>query len=107
MADPKTLIRVTDSARDKLSNLPREDMLTIDLDSKGCAGKSFRFGVKHCDDLTGYLVEPDSRIAVSLKASLFATGAVLDYETTPLKSGFSLKSPLATIQCGCGKSFSA
>lgn len=104
MAD-KSLIRVTDIAWEKLSTLPQEDVVTIDVEPKGCAGNSFRFGVKNRNHLdTRYRVDPYYPLAVSDLASLHVANAILDYQITPMKSEFTITVPGAG-RCGCGKSF--
>jgi iron-sulfur cluster assembly protein len=36
---------------------------------------------------------------------MFLFGTVMDYEETPLQSGFTFMNPNETGRCGCGESF--
>jgi iron-sulfur cluster assembly protein len=48
--------------------------------------------------------EKGETILIEPRAVLFLLGTEMDYEATPLKSGFTFRNPNQTAACGCGES---
>jgi iron-sulfur cluster assembly protein len=80
--------------------------IRINLKTRGCSGLSYALEYvetplaqdEQCQ--FGKLV-----LFVSSQAALFLLGTVIDYEETPLHSGFVFQNPNEKGRCGCGESF--
>lgn len=104
-------IIVTNAAATKAWNLlvqeQREDMhLRVQVSSGGCSGLiyKFYFDEQHLD---GDVSEVFGKIEVYIdKMSLpYLEGAVLDFQDTLEKQGFTIDNPNAEGSCACGDSF--
>jgi iron-sulfur cluster assembly protein len=105
---------VTELAARRIRELAQENgadekILLVGVKTKGCSGFSYdmRFAVKSdvppgSETVTQHGVS----VAIDPKASMFLFGTVMDYNETPLQSGFTFNNPNEAGRCGCGESFS-
>lgn len=108
------MIKVSDTARVKISQLMIEDGFSIDQDfvrvgvkSGGCSGLSYEL------NFDGVIGENDKvfdqnnvKIAVDKKSFLYLVGTTLEYSGGLNGKGFVFNNPNANRTCGCGESFS-
>jgi iron-sulfur cluster assembly protein len=105
---------VTELAAKRIAELAQENgaeekILLVGVKTKGCSGLSYdmRFAAKSdvppgSETVTQHGVS----VAIDPKASMFLFGTVMDYNETPLQSGFTFNNPNEAGRCGCGESFS-
>jgi|TARA_B100000497_G_scaffold103181_1_gene118077 iron-sulfur cluster assembly protein len=108
------MIKVSDTARTKISQLMTEDGFSIDQDfvrvgvkSGGCSGLSYELNF---DGVIGendkVFEENNVKIAVDKKSFLYLVGTTLEYSGGLNGKGFVFNNPNANRTCGCGESFS-
>lgn len=104
-----TVMTLTDAASNRVREIvgSREDALGIRVGVKkgGCAGMEYTIDLvteaKAGDDV----VEKDgAKVYVAPEAVLFLLGTRMDFEVTPLRTGFVFNNPNQTSACGCGES---
>ncbi len=107
------MIKVSDSARDRLSNLMKESgkdladtYVRVGVSSGGCSGLSYNL------DFDSEMKEDDKlfedqgvKIVVEKKSFLYLVGTTLEYSGGLNGKGFSFNNPNASRTCGCGESF--
>jgi iron-sulfur cluster assembly protein len=108
------MIKVSDTARTKISQLMTEDGFSIDqhfvrvgVKSGGCSGLSYELNF---DGVIGendkVFEENNVKIAVDKKSFLYLVGTTLEYSGGLNGKGFVFNNPNANRTCGCGESFS-
>lgn len=108
------MIKVSDTARDKVVNLMKEegfdahsDFVRVGVKSGGCSGLSYELKFdKSADDADKVFEDNDVRILVDKKSFLYLIGTVLEYSGGLNGKGFVFNNPNAQRTCGCGESFS-
>ncbi len=108
------MIKVSDTARDKVVNLMKEegfdahsDYVRVGVKSGGCSGLSYELKFdKSADDADKVFEDNDVRILVDKKSFLYLIGTVLEYSGGLNGKGFVFNNPNAQRTCGCGESFS-
>ena len=109
--EDNSLIRLTDSAREKiLSLMQRENKasayLRIAVVGGGCSGMSYKMSFAEApSEKDRSFTENNVLVAVDPKSALFLSGLEVDYEDGLNGAGFTYKNPKATKSCGCGTSF--
>jgi iron-sulfur cluster assembly accessory protein len=107
------LIRVTESAGDKLrSLLDRQGRpngaLRVAVIGGGCSGLQYKMDLVDGPANRDIMVESRKvHIVVDPKSALFVSGSVLDFSNDLQKGGFKVSNPNAEAHCSCGESFSA
>jgi iron-sulfur cluster assembly protein len=104
------LLSLTDAAAGRLRALyagGREGMLLrVSVAARGCSGMSYVMDfVQAAGPGDEVVTDKGVSLVIDRKASLFLIGTVMDYEVTPLSSGFSFTNPNEKGRCGCGESF--
>lgn len=82
--------------------------LLVGVKTKGCSGLSYdmRFAEPaEVPKLAETVTQHGVTVAVDPQAAMFLFGTTMDYQETPLKSGFEFINPNETGRCGCGESF--
>lgn len=108
------MIKVSESASQKIINMMREDGYNPDTDyvrvgvkSGGCSGLSYDLSFDRAlHDNDKVFEDHNIRIAVEKKSYLYLVGTTLEYSGGLNGKGFVFNNPNATRTCGCGESFS-
>jgi len=108
------MIKVSDTARIKISQLMTEDGFSIDQDfvrvgvkSGGCSGLSYELNFDGSIGENDKVFEENNvKIAVDKKSFLYLVGTTLEYSGGLNGKGFVFNNPNANRTCGCGESFS-
>ncbi|MGI9594172.1 MAG: HesB/IscA family protein [Patiriisocius sp.] len=108
------MIKVSDTARIKISQLMSEDGFNIDQDfvrvgvkSGGCSGLSYELNFDGVIGENDKVFEQNNvKIAVDKKSFLYLVGTTLEYSGGLNGKGFVFNNPNANRTCGCGESFS-
>ncbi len=108
------MIKVSDTARSKISQLMTEDGFSIDQDfvrvgvkSGGCSGLSYELNFDGVIGENDKVFEQNNvKIAVDKKSFLYLVGTTLEYSGGLNGKGFVFNNPNANRTCGCGESFS-
>ena len=112
MQNDRPIISVTDSAAGRIRHLLASRSgtpagLRLSLRGRGCAGFSYDFAFADAPMVGDEVVAGDGfTVYVDPMAVMFLVGTTVDYEDTPLKSGFVFRNPNEVSRCGCGESFS-
>ncbi len=105
------VMTLTEAAAERVREIVgnAEDAVGIRLGIKngGCAGMSYTL------DLAREALPGDERVEgygatvfIEAKAVLFLLGTEMDFEQTPLRTGFVFRNPNQVGACGCGESVS-
>jgi iron-sulfur cluster assembly accessory protein len=80
--------------------------LRLAVEAGGCAGYSYDLGFDDADREGDAVVEFDGvPLVVDGLSAPMLEGAVIDYEDTIQKQGFSIENPNKQRGCACGNSF--
>lgn len=107
------MIKVSDSAKTRLSNLMAESGQQLDdtyvrvgVSSGGCSGLSYMLDFDQDMKESDKLFEDQGvKILVDKKSFLYLVGTTLEYSGGLNGKGFSFNNPNASRTCGCGESF--
>ena len=103
-------LQITDNAAAHINTLLTEEnsAFRIAVEGGGCSGFQYKFSVDAAEpsaqDLT--FTHNDATVVVDDISLGLIKGSELDYVETLGHSGFEIKNPQSTSQCGCGSSFS-
>lgn len=108
------MIKVSESAKQRITNLMQEDGLSAQLHfvrvgvkSGGCSGLSYELTFDKTQNEADRLIEDNEvRIVVDKKSILYLAGTTLEYSGGLNGKGFVFNNPNAQRTCGCGESFS-
>jgi iron-sulfur cluster assembly protein len=108
------MIKVSDSAKQKVLTLMREegfdatiDFVRVGVKSGGCSGLSYELDFDRNIGATDKVFEDNAvRIIVDKKSFLYLVGTTLEYSGGLNGKGFVFNNPNAERTCGCGESFS-
>ncbi|MAN59432.1 MAG: iron-sulfur cluster assembly accessory protein [Flavobacteriaceae bacterium] len=108
------MIKVSDTAKSKLSQLMAEEGYSVDTDfvrvgvkSGGCSGLSYELKFdKALGDNDKLFEDKEVKIAIDKKSFLYLVGTTLEYSGGLNGKGFVFNNPNANRTCGCGESFS-
>ena len=104
------VVTLTDAAaervRDIIANSEKPVAgLKVGVRNGGCAGMSYTMEfAENLDASVDVVEEKGVKLFIDPKAVLFLLGAVMDYKTERLSSGFVFSNPNETAACGCGES---
>lgn len=108
------MIKVSDTAKQKVVNLMTEDgfdatkdYVRVGVKSGGCSGLSYELDFDNKVEEDDKVFEDNSvRIIVDKKSFLYLVGTTLEYSGGLNGKGFVFNNPNAQRTCGCGESFS-
>ncbi len=103
------VISMTDRAAERVREImaTRENAQGIRLGNKkgGCAGMEYTVDLVTGPNPKDDHIERDgAHVYVAPEAALFLFGTQMDFETTPLRTGFTFNNPNQSSACGCGES---
>ncbi len=79
--------------------------IRVSIKKGGCAGMEYAIDLVTEPAARDDLVElGQAKVWVAPEAVLYLLGTRMDFETTPLRSGFTFNNPNQTSACGCGES---
>lgn len=107
-------VSISESAADKLNLIMTEDknpdlMLRILVESGGCHGFQYIFGLKNRKEITeddGVFERNGACVVIDATSLEVLRDATIDYVTELIGSQFKVTSPYTDSTCGCGSSFS-
>lgn len=108
------MIKVSDTAKDKVISLmkedgfdPASDFVRVGVKSGGCSGLSYDLKFDSTTQDEDKIFEDNAvKIVVDKKSFLYLMGTTLEYSGGLNGSGFVFNNPNASRTCGCGESFS-
>ncbi|MDG2397006.1 MAG: iron-sulfur cluster assembly accessory protein [Flavobacteriaceae bacterium] len=108
------MIKVSESAKNKVSELMKEDgfdpsvdFVRVGVKSGGCSGLSYDLIFdKNKSDNDKVFLDNHVKILVDKKSLLYLIGTTLEYSGGLNGKGFVFNNPNANRTCGCGESFS-
>ena len=105
------VMTLTESAAARVREIvdDAEDAIGVRLGIKngGCAGMSYTLDLAREAQAGDERVEAHgATVFVEAKAVLFLLGTEMDFEQTPLRTGFVFRNPNQVGACGCGESVS-
>lgn len=108
------MISVSDTAKQKVQNLmkedgfnPNTDFVRVGVKSGGCSGLSYDLKFDKDQKENDKVFESNGvKIIVDTKSFLYLVGTTLEYSGGLNGTGFVFKNPNANRTCGCGESFS-
>ena len=108
------MIKVSESAKNKVSELMKEDgfdpsvdFVRVGVKSGGCSGLSYDLIFdKYKSDNDKVFLDNHVKILVDKKSLLYLIGTTLEYSGGLNGKGFVFNNPNANRTCGCGESFS-
>jgi iron-sulfur cluster assembly protein len=103
------VISMTDKAASRVREIVagRDDAQGIRLGIKkgGCAGMEYTVSLVTEPSAKDDHVERDgAHVYVAPEASLYLLGTEMDFEQTPIRTGFTFRNPNQSSACGCGES---
>jgi iron-sulfur cluster assembly protein len=109
----KTMVTVTDKAKEKVLSLMQEAgldssyFLRVSVKGGGCSGLSYNLDFDN-EEKTGdqFFEDKGIRITLDMKSFLYLAGTELDFSDGLNGKGFNFNNPNASRTCGCGESFS-
>lgn len=104
-----TVISMTDRAAERVNEIvsSRDEALGIRLGVKkgGCAGMEYTVNlVTEPNPKDDHIERAGAHVYVAPEAALFLLGTEMDFEATPLRTGFTFRNPNQSSACGCGES---
>jgi iron-sulfur cluster assembly accessory protein len=81
----------------------------IGVDTKGCAGHKYRYGLIPLLDIPAgadIMVSDSGTILIDRDSLLYLLGSTLDLRSDGISSQLVWDNPMAASTCGCGESFS-
>jgi iron-sulfur cluster assembly protein len=79
--------------------------LRIGVKNGGCAGMEYTMEwAQEAEPFDEVVEDHGVKILIDPKAIMFLLGTEMDYQVSPLKSGFTFNNPNQTSACGCGES---
>lgn len=107
------MITVTDSARDYVvklireENKPEDTFIRVGVEGGGCSGLSYKLEFDHVSKEGDQVFEDKGiKIVCDKKSFLYLVGTQLEYSGGINGKGFVFNNPNASRTCGCGESFS-
>ena len=106
------MITVTETAVGKIKSLLGQEGnpdfgLRMKVVGGGCSGLHYQMEFEPTSGEDDSTIETQGvKLFVDMKSALYLAGSELDFDDGLMGSGFQVKNPNATNQCGCGESFS-
>lgn len=80
--------------------------IRIGTTTKGCSGFSYKLEYADLVEEGDQIFESHGvKVVLDGKSAVILAGTLVDFESTPFKSGFKFTNPMEKERCGCGESF--
>jgi iron-sulfur cluster assembly protein len=106
------MIFVSDSAKEKISEICREEQLSegffvrVSVTSGGCSGLTYKMDFDNESQPDDQVFDDNGvRIVTDLKSFLYLFDSMLEFSGGLDGKGFHFTNPNASRTCGCGESF--
>ncbi|MCK5699660.1 MAG: iron-sulfur cluster assembly accessory protein [Cyclobacteriaceae bacterium] len=106
------MIQITDTAREKLTQLKKEEGRPVDhnvrvaVEGGGCSGLKYQLDFDSKINQDDKIFEDKGiKILVDKKSIIYLLGTTLDFSGGLNGKGFQFINPNASRTCGCGESF--
>jgi|SRR5690606_29602389 len=97
--------RATDRVREIVADRPGARGIRLGVKKGGCAGMEYTVDlVTEPDPKDDHVAQDGAEVWIAPEATLFLLGTELDFERTPLRTGFVFNNPNQSSACGCGES---
>ncbi len=108
MAYSDNVITITDSAREKISDILAEEnnpklKIRAFVQGGGCSGFTYGFTLDEEVNEDDFQIE---QVLIDSMSLQYMIGATIDYKDELMGSSFVIQNPNAQTTCGCGSSFS-
>ena len=106
------MIKVSDSARDRLIYLIEKDntntsYVRVGVESGGCSGLSYKLEFESKKNKDDECIEDNGvSLLINKQSYLYLVGTTLEFSDGLNGKGFVFNNPNAGRTCGCGESFS-
>ena len=106
------MIKVSDSAKNRLSHLLKNDKdgnsyVRVAVESGGCSGLSYKLDFDNTKKDDDELSEDNGiNLLINKNSFLYLVGTTLEFSDGLNGKGFVFNNPNASRTCGCGESFS-
>ncbi|HTG55403.1 MAG TPA: iron-sulfur cluster assembly accessory protein [Niabella sp.] len=110
----KTMIFVTDKAKEKVANLMQQAnvvgdnsyFLRVSVVGGGCSGLSYKLDFDNESKPNDQVFEDNGvKVVTDMKSFLYLYNTTLDFSDGLNGKGFHFNNPNASRTCGCGESF--
>lgn len=79
--------------------------IRVGVKKGGCAGMEYTIDlVTEANPKDDHIEHGGAQVYVAPEAALFLLGTEMDFEVTPLRTGFTFRNPNQSSACGCGES---
>ena len=99
------MITLTESAKNYLSSVAKDDFVTLGVNGGGCSGFQYVWDYKKNWPDVKWSEPYDDCLVLDPIAEMFVAGCTIDYVTELGGSYLKVINPNATASCGCGESF--
>ena len=99
------MITLTENAKNYLSDVAKDDYVTLGVNGGGCSGFQYVWDYKKNWPNVKWSEPYEDCLVLDPVAEMFVAGCTIDYVTELGGSYLKVINPNATASCGCGESF--
>jgi len=99
------MLSITNSAKEYLENIRKDDYITLGVKGGGCSGFQYVWDFKKNWPDVKWSEPIDGVLVLDPMAEMFVAGCTVDYVNELGGSYLKVINPNATASCGCGESF--
>ena len=99
------MITLTENAKTYLTNIKKDDYVTLGVNVGGCSGFQYVWDYKKNWPNVKWSEPYEDCLVLDPMAEMFIAGCTIDYVTELGGSYLKVINPNATASCGCGESF--
>ena len=99
------MLSITDSAKEYLENIRKDDYITLGVKGGGCSGFQYVWDFKKNWPDVKWGEPIDGVLVLDPMAEMFVAGCTVDYVKELGGSYLKVVNPNASASCGCGESF--
>ena len=99
------MLKVTNSAKEYLEDIRKDDYITLGVKGGGCSGFQYVWDFKKNWPDVNWSKPIEGVLVLDPMAEMFVAGCTVDYVKELGGSYLKVVNPNATASCGCGESF--